>query len=183
MGCRMALTAAAAATLLLTSCARPAPGDPALITADDPVGVCSVGEAFQQTVTGLASFSAATDNLPFVLTCLTPGATGTLVTILVPGLRGELAPAGIYRVQRATAGVPSGTAWVEVHLMAGSPAPAHYSAGAGTLHITSAEDGVVTGSYELALDRAPETDPRYPGRTAVRGAFRAPAYREGEVPR
>jgi hypothetical protein len=169
----------ALATLLVAACDQPPAGDPSAVRADDPVGVCSVGEAFEPTVTGLTNYVTNSRHLAFLLTCITPGSTGTMVTIALPGVP-ALPDTGTYvvRLVAAAPARPRRTAWAEVHLSVGTPAPAHYVASGGQLRVRSSAKGVVQGSYELALDRAPEADTRYPAQLAIRGSFVAPRMRD-----
>jgi hypothetical protein len=90
---------ACAHLLLVSACEQPPPGDPALVRSDDPVGVCSVGEAFEPTVTGLTNYIAGAQGGTFLLTCITPGPTGTMVTIAMPGVA-ALPDTGVYHVLR-----------------------------------------------------------------------------------
>jgi hypothetical protein len=169
---------AAVAALVLMGCSTADPGDPQVITSSDPVGACSAGEAFHETSTGLTNYVPGTsDSLPFLLTCMTPGPLGTMVTFVLPRVTTGVPTPGTYQVSRPVQGVTAAReAWAEVHLTVGTPA--HYLGAGGRIHISASADGIVAGSYELALDRAPETDPRYPHQTAIRGAFRAPRLQD-----
>jgi hypothetical protein len=86
---------------------------------------------------------------------------------------GAPAGAGAYRVERPGDGkADARLAWAEAQLTVS--APARYVATGGTVHIASENDGILEGSYQLALDRSPETDTRYPDQHVLWGAFRAP---------
>jgi hypothetical protein len=97
-----------------------------------------------------------------------------LVTLMLPMLRvGSVAPAGAYHVQRPGEGIlDERTAWAEAQLTVS--VPARYVASGGSVHIVAERDGVLEGSYQIALLRAPETDARYPEQHVLWGAFRAP---------
>lgn len=172
--------------MLLTAVTACTPsGVVAAIEKDAPAGPCSIGAAGEQSETGLTNYSDVRASVPgagftapgtrgVAVTCLTAGPGGTAVTLILPMLRaGGPAPAGTYRVQRPGEGKPDARlAWAEATLTVS--APARYVASGGAVHIVSEHDGILQGSYQLALDRSPETDPRYPDRQVLWGAFRAP---------
>jgi len=171
--------------LTAVACACGSDDDEARITRDAPAGPCSVGATAQPSITGLSTYAQLFARVPsagpsaagtrgLTLTCLTPGAGGTLVTLMLPMLRvGSTAPAGAYHVQRPGEGIlDERTAWAEAQLTVS--APARYVASGGSVHIVAERDGVLEGSYQLALLRAPETDPRYPEQHVLWGAFRTP---------
>src|SRR5438128_246327 len=82
------------------------------ISVTAPAGPCSIGAAAETSITGLATYSelparvpSAPKNAPgtrgLTLTCLTPGAGGTLLTLMLPGLSaGKAAAPGTYQLQR-----------------------------------------------------------------------------------
>jgi hypothetical protein len=157
----------------------------AAISHDAPAGPCSIGAAAESSVTGLATFSELHAKVPgagpnvdgtrgIIVTCLTPGPGGTAVTLMFPMLAaGRPAPAGTYHLRRPGEGaVDANLAWAEAQLT--MSAPARYVATGGTIRLEAEQDGVLEGSYQLALDRSPETDSRYPAQQVLWGAFRAP---------
>jgi hypothetical protein len=157
----------------------------ATIQKDAPAGPCSIAAAGERSETGLATYSDVRATVPgsgpkapgtrgLLLTCLTSGTGGTVVTLMLPMLSaGAPAAPGEYRVARPGVGKPdSRLAWAEAQLTVSSPA--RYVASGGAVNIVSEDDGVLEGSYQLALDRSPETDVRYPERQVLWGAFRAP---------
>ncbi|HEU4558353.1 MAG TPA: hypothetical protein VFS20_10905 [Longimicrobium sp.] len=159
--------------------------DVASISAEAPAGPCSVAAAANRSMTGVAIYSELHARVPgqdsdapgtraVTITCLTPGVGGTLVTLMLPGLRAGIpARTGKYHVKRpGDTNRVELTAWAEAELTVSSPA--RYLAVGGAVHVSSDRDDVIEGSYELALRRAPGTDPRYPEEQVLWGAFRAP---------
>jgi hypothetical protein len=172
--------------LLAASACTPPRDEVAAIERDAPAGPCSVGAAGERSVTGVAAYSEIRSSVPgggatapgtrgVTLTCMTPGAGGTAVTLMLPLLNASSpAAAGRYRVERpGGANADARLAWAEVQLTVS--APARYVASGGEVHIVTEHDGILEGSYQLALDRSPEADPRYPERQVLWGAFRAPS--------
>lgn len=96
---------------------------------------------------------------------------------MLPGLSGDKPAAeGKYPVERPGDGNPATHAgWAEADLTVS--APARYLAVGGSIHVASELEGVIEGSFELALRRAPGVDPRYPEEQVLWGAFRAPLSR------
>jgi len=159
--------------------------DVAAISRSAPAGPCSIGAAAEASITGLATYSelpARVPNAPrnapgtrgLTLTCLTPGAGGTLLTLMLPALSaGKTASPGTYHLQRpGDHSFDERSAWGEALLTVS--APARYLAVGGTIQLQGEIDGILVGSYQVALLRGPDVDPRYPEQQVLWGAFRAP---------
>jgi hypothetical protein len=159
-----------------------------------PAGPCSIGAAAETSITGLTTYSELPARVPnaltnapgtrgLTLTCLTPGAGGTLLTLMLPGLgAGKTASPGTYHLQRpGDNSFDARTAWGEALLTVS--APARYLAVGGTIQLQGELDGMLIGSYQIALVRAPDVDSRYPEQQVLWGAFRAPLAHDSAAAR
>lgn len=155
------------------------------ISGTAPAGPCSIGAAAETSITGLATYSELPARVPgaprnapgtrgLTLTCLTPGPGGTLLTLMLPGLSaGKTASPGTYQLQRpGDHSFDERSAWGEALLTVS--APARYLAVGGTIQLQGEINGILVGSYQIALLRGPDVDPRYPEQQVLWGAFRAP---------
>jgi hypothetical protein len=184
------------ATLLLVLAAVAActHDDVGAISQTAPAGPCSIGAAARESITGLATYSVLRARVPNVsqtapgtrgltLTCLTPGTGGTLLTLMLPGLSaGKPASPGTYHLERpGDRPFDERSAWGEALLTVS--APARYLAVGGTIQLQGELDGILIGSYQVALLRGPDVAPRYPEQQVLWGAFRAPLAHDSAATR
>ena len=168
------------------------PRDPALVTGQDPAGACSIGSAAAISALGLAAYEESAARVPagpgapgtraVTVTCLIPGAQGKWLLLMLPGLRqGQPADTGRYTVRpcgpvRCEEGADPRTAWAEARVP--NAAPGLYQGAGGYVHIARESAGVIEGSYQVALDRAPSTRSGFPAEQVYWGSFRAPRHQE-----
>lgn len=168
------------------------PEDPARITGEDPTGTCSIGSAAAVSSLGLAAYEESAARVPagpgapgtraLAITCLIPGPRGRLLLLMLPGLRqGQPADTGRYTVRncgpdRCEGSADPRTAWVEARVP--NAAPGLYQGAGGYVHIARDSAGVIEGSFQVALDRAPSTRPGFPAEQVYWGSFRAPRHDE-----
>jgi hypothetical protein len=113
-----------------------------------------------------------------MLTCMTPGPSGTAITLVLPNLSDTVVRPGRYRVQ-APSVVPgrdslARLAWAEAMI----PAEDGITRGMGGELVLKAEPtGGLLGSYLVAFERAPEAPAQGPARLVIGGAFAAPRNR------
>jgi hypothetical protein len=102
--------------------------------------------------------------------------------LMLPGLRqGQPADTGRYTVRycgpdRCDGSADPRTVWVEARVP--DVAPGLYQGAGGYVHIARESAGVIEGSYQVALDRAPSTRPSFPAEQVYWGSFRAPRHQE-----
>lgn len=178
------------AALSTTACTDPR--DPALITGEDLAGACSIGAAAGVSSLGLAAYEESAARVPagpgasgtraVAVTCLIPGPQGRLFLLMLPGLRqGQPADTGRYTVRpcgpdRCEGSADPRTAWVEARVP--NAAPGLYQGAGGYVHIARESEGVIEGSYQVALARVPSTHPGFPAEQVYWGSFRAPRHQE-----
>ena len=169
------------------------PRDPAQITGEDPAGACSIGSPTAPSALGLAAYDGSAARVPagrgasgtraVTVTCLIPGPQGRLLLLMLPGLReGQPADTGRYAVRycgpdRCEGSADPRTAWVEARVP--NAAPGLYLGAGGYVHVASESQGVIEGSYQIALARAASTQPHFPAEQVYWGSFRAPQRQEG----
>ncbi len=122
---------------------------------------------------------AAVGRFAAMLTCLTPGASGTAITLVLPNLPDTVVRPGRYRVQAP--GVVPGRdslarlAWAEATVPAEEGTT--YRGMGGELVLREEPTGGLLGSYLVAFERAPEAPAQGPARLVIGGAFAAPRNR------
>lgn len=178
------------------------------VVKDDIAGPCSIQEPGSSPIAGVSGYvehvtpnangGFGVGSLGISLTCIIDGTAPEQVTLILPNLiRGRGIPTGEYRVRDPYQSAPAGemvdprTAWVRAQR--GSTIPVLYTGVGGRVVITSAEEGVLAGAYQVALAPAdsgvslPGARPEVPdelaartsgrgavGRTVLAGAFAAP---------
>lgn len=114
-----------------------------------------------------------------MLTCMTPGPSGTAITLLLPNLPDSLPRPGRYRIQ-APGVVPARDSlarlgWAEAQVPARDGLT--YRGMGGELVIEKEDSGGLVGSYLVAFERAPEAPERGPAKLVLGGGFAAPRNR------
>ncbi len=177
---------------VLSAAACTDPRDPALITGEDPAGACSIGSAAAVSSLGLTAYEESAARVPagpgapgtraVTVTCLIPGPQGRSLLLMLPGLRqGQPADTGRYTVRycgpdRCEGSADPRTAWVEARVP--NAAPGLYQGAGGYVHVARESEGVIEGSYQVALKRAPSTPSSFPSEQVYWGSFRAPRHGE-----
>lgn len=122
---------------------------------------------------------SVTGRFAAMLTCMTPGPSGTAITLVLPNLSDTVVRPGRYRVQAP--GVVPGRdslarlAWAEALIPADDGTT--YRGMGGELVVKAEPSGGLLGSYLVALERAPEAPALGPARLVIGGAFAAPRNR------
>lgn len=152
------------------------------------LGRCTQEEPGTAPVEGQAVFymdrtptaaGVAVGRFAAMLTCMTPGPSGTAITLVLPNLPDSLPRPGRYRIQ-APGVVPARDqvtrlAWAEALVPAAEGLT--YRGMGGELVIEKEESGALVGSYLVAFERAPEAPDRGPARLVLGGGFAAPRNR------
>lgn len=156
-------------------------------TQEEPGTIAVAGRAVHGLDRTQTAGDAAEGRFAVTITCMTPGAGGSAVALILPNLQDSLPPAGRYRIHAPGVLPPrdglARLAWAQA-LVPTSNGLAYRAMG-GELVIEKVERGVIVGSYLLALERAPEAEPRGPDRLVLGGAFEAPrgrTTRDGDSP-
>ncbi|HET6232197.1 MAG TPA: hypothetical protein VFE05_19135 [Longimicrobiaceae bacterium] len=175
-------SATAALMLVLAACHDPDFGQ-RRAEASAGLGRCSIEEPGSTPRQGQSVFyvdrTATTGGTigryAVMLTCMTPGAGGTAVTLVLPNLADSLPAAARYRVLAPGVVLPPKAlgriGWAEASIPAEDGTT--YRGMGGEIVVERRQDGGIVGSYLVALERAGGA-PAAPARLVLGGAFAAP---------
>jgi len=148
-------------------------------TQEEPGSPTSHGHAVYTVDQTLTAGDAAEGGFAAILTCMTPGPSGSAVTLLLPNLADSIPVSGRYRILEPGAvgdrAELARAGWAEARIPALGGLT--YRAMGGELVIERVESGALVGSYLVALARAPDALERGPARLVLGGAFAAPRNR------
>ena len=148
-------------------------------TQEEPGTIAVAGSAVHGLDRTQTAEDAAEGRFAVTITCMTPGAGGSAVALILPNLRDSLPPAGRYHIHAPGVVPPrdglARLAWAQALVPASNGLT--YRGMGGELVIEKVERGVIVGSYLVALERAPEAEQRGPDRLVLGGGFEAPRGR------